>query len=199
MWSMRRVVTSSSDSFVPSGPIPRSRTNGSPIRIETRPPIRQILAVARPEPVRAGHADRQDRGPAAQGEEGDAVLGLLEGPGRAPGALGEGPQHAAVLQDRAGQPEGLRVGGAASDPERAVLAHEPAGQGPLERLRLRHPVHRAPQGGSQPARDERRVPVADVVGREDQRPARRDVLEPPHRDAGRAAKEGARRRAGSPG
>ncbi len=126
--------------------------------------------VARPEPIRARHADRQDRGPTAQGEKGDAVLGLLEGPGRAPGALGEGPQHAAVLQDRAGQPEGLRVGGAALDPERAVLAHEPAGQGPVERLRLRHPVHRAPQGRSQPARDERRVPVADVVGREDQRP-----------------------------
>src|SRR5674476_1078519 len=147
------------------------------------------LPATRPEQVRVDDPDREDRGAGPEREERHALLGDLERARRAAGSLRERAEHAAVVEDGLREPERLHVRGTAPDPERSVHPYEPAGDRPLEGLRLRHPVHGSAQAGCQPVGDQDRVRVRDVVGGEDQRAVLRDMLQPADADARRAPDE----------
>ena len=76
--------------------------------------VRQLLAL-RPDAVRPGDRERDDRGAGPQCEDGDAVLRLLQRPVRAARALREDEQDVALVEDPLREPEGLDVGRATVD------------------------------------------------------------------------------------
>src|SRR5207249_8823520 len=99
-------------------------------------PTRPRRSAARPEPVRAGDPDRQDRRPGPLREDSQAVLGLLEAAGRTSGALWEDDQHVPVVQDALGEPERLDVRGAAIDRMDGAGPRQLAEDRPIDHLAL---------------------------------------------------------------
>ncbi len=91
--------------------------------------VRELLA-ARPDPVRAGDAERHDRRAGPQGERRDPVLGGLEPAVRAARALGEDEQHLALVEDPPRETERLEVGRAAVDRVDAAVGRHPADDRP---------------------------------------------------------------------
>ena len=77
-------------------------------------------------PVRAGDPDRHDRGAGPQGQQGDAVAGLLERAVGAARALREDEQDVALVEDPLGEPERLHVRRAAIDRMDAAVARRPS-------------------------------------------------------------------------
>src|SRR5207245_8066902 len=94
------------------------------------------LATLRPEVIRVGDPDRQDRRARPQRKDRQTVLGLLEGSARATRSFGKDPQHMSLVEDPLGEPEALDVRGAAPDPEHPVVAEPPADERPAEGLLL---------------------------------------------------------------
>ena len=108
---------------------------------------------------------------------------LPERPVCAARALREDDQRLARLKEPAAHAVGVRVAATGLDADRALPLQEPRG-GSDEDLFLGQEARAAPDCRRQPARDERRVGVAQMVGGDDQRTGQRQVPGALHPDAG---------------
>ena len=122
--------------------------------------------------VRADDTGRHDRSAAHRGEQADAGLGLVEFPVLAARALWEEAEHAALPEHIDGRLDGAAVCRAALHGEGMAAADGRAEDRVLEELDFRH----VRDGARQERREERRVPVAHVIGCEDDGPFCGQVL-----------------------
>ena len=135
--------------------------------------------LARPDPpapadvLGADDRNRDDRRAGLERQAPDAPPGPAERAGTRARALGEHQHDLASVEDRLGRLDRLLIAGAPVDRERAQRVQQPA-QDPAvaEQLLLGHVVHGPPGHRA----DHERVEEAPVVGGENDRPLRRDVL-----------------------
>src|SRR3954469_11133140 len=94
----------------------------------------------RPDPVGARDPDGDDGGAGSQRERGEAILRVLELPGRAAGALREDEEDVTLLEHAARRSERLEVGRSAVDRQDTAVFRDPADDRPIEQLSLAEPV-----------------------------------------------------------
>ena len=119
------------------------------------------------------HADRDERGSRRECEPGGAAH-VRPAPVREARALREDPEHLAVGEEPSGAAERRRVARAALDREGAERVHDPGEQRVPPELRLRHVADPPRRGRAEDERVDERL----VVGDEDRRAPRRNLLGP---------------------